>query len=90
MPSGPWHSLSYVLVLSNIHTNVGLLFLSHSLLFVPNKSELPNPVTAIFGVVPNGVAVSVAQSDAIAFSSILAQHLMLFNRQWATPPTHKR
>ena len=55
-----------------------------------DKEISPGPVVAVFGVVPGKVTVSVAQSDAIAFSSLLARSLILFNWKSATRPPHWR
>lgn len=58
--------------------------------FICDKQIGPDPITAIFGVVPDQIDVSNAQSDAIAFSSLLARRLILFEWKSATPPTHRR
>ena len=58
--------------------------------FICDKEISPNPLSAIFGVVPNEMKVSAAQSDAIAFSSLLARRLILFNWKSAISPSHRR
>ena len=58
--------------------------------YICDKEISPAPETALFGVVPAEVAISGAQSDAIAFSSLLARRLILFNWKSAMPPTHRR
>ena len=68
----------------------GHQFLTHSLTSVTEEEISPAPETALFGVVPAEVAISGAQSDAIAFLSLLARRLILFNWKSAMPPTHRR
>ena len=55
-----------------------------------NSTIDPNPVTALFGVLPEGVQVPAHQTEAVAFSSLLARRLILFNWKKATPPSHKQ
>ena len=50
----------------------------------------PNPLTAIFDVAPKEANLSTSQRKAIAFSSLLARRLILFNWIKAIPPSHKR
>ncbi len=57
--------------------------------YICNKEIGPAPEIALFGVVPAGVAISGAQSDAIAFSSLLARRLILCNWKSVRPPTHR-
>ena len=48
----------------------------------------PNPLTAIFGVVKGGNALSHIHRKAIAFASLLARRLILFNWKGKNPPTY--
>ncbi len=47
----------------------------------------PNPLTSIFGVVPEEVHLSANQVEIIAFSSI--RRLILLSWKKARPPSHK-
>ena len=58
--------------------------------YICDKEIGPNPFIAVFGVIPGEMTVSVLQSDAIAFSSLLARRLILFNWKSAIPPSHRR
>lgn len=58
--------------------------------YICNKDIGPAPEIALFGVAPAEVAISRSQSDAIAFSSLLARRLILCNWKSVKPPTHKR
>ena len=54
------------------------------------KKEIsPAPEIALFGVAPAEVVISRAQSDAIAFSSLLVRRLILCNWKSVRPPTHR-
>ncbi|XP_059927376.1 LINE-1 retrotransposable element ORF2 protein [Gadus macrocephalus] len=55
-----------------------------------DKNIEPGPLAAIFGVAPGETQLTIAQRKAIAFSSLLARRLILFNWIKAAPPTHKR
>ena len=54
-----------------------------------NSTIDPNPVTALFGALPEGSQVPAGRAEAIAFSSLLARRLILFNWKKKTPPSHK-
>ena len=55
-----------------------------------DKNIEPGPLAAIFGVAPGETQLTIAHRKAIAFSSLLARRLILFNWIKAAPPTHKR
>ena len=54
----------------------------------PELTISPCPLTAIFGVVPENISAVTHQHKALAFSSLLAQRLILLNWKNAAPPTH--
>uniref|UniRef100_A0A1A8LYQ6 Reverse transcriptase domain-containing protein n=2 Tax=Nothobranchius pienaari TaxID=704102 RepID=A0A1A8LYQ6_9TELE len=64
------------------------IFRTFSLIF--NEDMEPMPLTAIFGVAPRETRLTASQRKAIAFTSLLARRLILFNWIKATPPSHKR
>lgn len=47
--------------------------------YICDREISPAPEITIIGVTPPGMAISGAQSDAIAFSSLLARHLIMCN-----------
>lgn len=47
----------------------------------------PNPITAIFGVIPNQYGLNSYQTNAVAFSSLLARRLILQKWKDARPPS---
>lgn len=65
-----------------------LIFYTFS--YICDREINPVPEIAIFGVTPAGMAISGAQSDTIAFSSLLARRLILCNWKSDMPPTHRR
>ena len=54
--------------------------------YMCNKVVSPNPLTALFGVVPRETPITGHQAEAIAFSTLLAQRLTLLSWKKATPP----
>lgn len=50
----------------------------------------PEPIIAIFGVVPDNSGISRHQSDLMAFSTLLARRLILLSWKSPTPPSHSR
>ena len=50
----------------------------------------PNPMTALFGVVPQETRIPTHQAEAIAFSTLLARRLILFSWKKVKAPSHKR
>lgn len=54
-----------------------------------NKAISPNPLTALFGVVPPATPITRHQAEAIAFSTLLARHLKLISWKKVTPPSHR-
>ena len=47
-----------------------------------------NPLTAIFGVVPEEFSISNSHSQAIAFALLLARRLILLKWKDRSPPSH--
>lgn len=58
--------------------------------YICKKPIIPDPLTAVFGVVHFNVGVSKGQSQLIAFSTLLARRLILTNWKSPSPPTHSR
>lgn len=58
--------------------------------YICEKEIQPDPAIAIFGVAPSGVSLSVAQADALAFSSLIAQRLTLLRWKSNKPPSHSQ
>lgn len=55
------------------------------------EKKIPlDPAIAIFGVAPMEISLSVAQGDAVAFSSLLARRLLLLKWKSAKPPSHSQ
>ncbi len=49
---------------------------------------LPDPIIAVFGVTSENLLLTQGQSDALAFSSLLARRLILLQWRSNKPPTH--
>lgn len=56
--------------------------------FMCGKEIKPDPVIAIFGVASENLSLPPGQSDALAFSSMLARRLILLKWKSNKPPTH--
>lgn len=54
-----------------------------------NKVIRPNPLTAVFEVIPQETPITRHQAEGIAFSALLTQHLMLLNWMKVTSPSHR-
>ena len=50
----------------------------------------PQPVIALFGVMPEETVGSVGMHVVIAFTTLLARHLILLNWKRPVPPSHTR
>ncbi len=50
----------------------------------------PNPVTALFGVVPQDCRLSTTHATVVAFTILLAWWLILLKLKKTSPPSHKR
>ncbi|CAB1340154.1 unnamed protein product [Coregonus sp. 'balchen'] len=56
--------------------------------YVCNKTVDPDPFTAIFGIPPLDCTATTHQANAVAFASLLARRLILFNwKTSARPPS---
>lgn len=55
-----------------------------------NTSIGPNSTIALFGVAPPHISVTLYQASAIAFITLLARRIILFNWKKSTPPSLKR
>lgn len=55
--------------------------------YVCNKTIDPNPITALFGVLPNQPDLTSYQTNAVAFSSLLARRLILLKWKDVQPPS---
>lgn len=58
--------------------------------YICKKKIDPDPATATFGVAPSNSGLSKYDSHLIAFSTLLARRLILFNWKSSAPPTHSR
>ena len=58
--------------------------------YMCNKVISPNPLTALFGVVPQETPIPRHQAEAIAFSTLLARRLILLSWKKVMPPSHRR
>ncbi len=50
----------------------------------------PNPLTALFGVLPENVKLTVLEMDNIALCTLLARRLILINWKLPSPPTYRQ
>ncbi len=50
----------------------------------------PNPLTALFGILPESVNLNTLQADSVAFATLLARQLILMNWKSAAPPPHRQ
>ncbi len=50
----------------------------------------PNPLTALFGVLPENVKLTVLEMDNIAFCTLLARRLILIIWKLPSPPTYRQ
>ena len=71
-----------------LHTFWSEIFNTFS--YVCKKKIDPDPVISVFGVAPSDSGLTRHQSDLIAFSTLLARRLILFNWRCAAPPSHSR
>ncbi len=49
----------------------------------------PNPVTALFGILPESVQLKILQAVNVAFATLLARRLILMNWKSAAPPPYR-
>ena len=54
---------------------------------VTGKAIVPNPLTALFGVLPPALCLSSNKKDLVAFSTLLARRLILLKWKSSGPPT---
>lgn len=57
-----------------------------TLSYLCNKTVSPNPLTALFGVIPQETSIASYQTEAVAFSTLLARRLILLSRKKVPPP----
>ena len=57
--------------------------------YMYNMVISPNPLTALFGVVPQEISTTSFQDEAIAFSTFLARRLILLSWKKVAPPSHR-
>ncbi len=65
-----------------------IIFKSFSEIFTTTID--PNPLTALFGVLPENVKLTVLEMDNIALCTLLARRLILINRNLPSPPTYRQ
>ncbi len=56
--------------------------------YICEKEIEPDPIIAVFGVTSENLLLPPGQSDALAFSSLLARRLILLQWKSNKPPTH--
>ncbi len=50
----------------------------------------PNPLTALFGILPESVNLNTLQADSVAFATLLARRLILIYWKSAAPPPYRQ
>ncbi len=50
----------------------------------------PNPLTALFGILPESINLNTLQADSVALATLLARRLILMNWKSAAPPPYRQ